>query len=273
MTSVLEKLLFLNTVLALVLFAIVWAICVRVDNYGFLDVTWTFSIGLLGLIDALLGTGDIERRLVFTAVGLTWSLRLGLYVFARVLHHHPTEDKRYRSLREQWRTPAAFFVFFELQAAIAVIFSAPFLIAAVTQNRPLTVLEWLGLGVAVVGIVGEAIADWQSQAFKKMKNLKKTILDTGLWRYSRHPNYFFEIVAWIGFAVAAAGFAWGWVALSCPLLITYFLLRVTGVPLTEKHSIETHGEEYRQYQRTTNRLIPWTPRKTDAQHVASDFRY
>jgi steroid 5-alpha reductase family enzyme len=176
-------------------------------------------------------------------------------------------------LREQWRTPAAFFVFFELQAAIAVIFSTPFLTAAVTQNRPLTVLEWLGLGVAVVGIIGEAIADWQSQAFKKVKNLKKKILDTGLWRYSRHPNYFFEIVAWIGFAVAAAGFAWGWVALSCPLLITYFLLRVTGVPLTEKHSIETHGEEYRQYQRTTNRLIPWTPRKTDAQHVASDFRY
>jgi steroid 5-alpha reductase family enzyme len=260
MTSALATLLAMNAVLALVLFAIVWAVCVHVKNYGFLDVTWTLSIGLLGLVDAMLGTGNTERRVLFTGVGLAWSLRLGLFVFARVLHHHPSEDKRYRSLREQWKTPAAFLVFFELQAVFAVIFAAPFLLAAVAPNAPIALIEWLGLGLAVVGIVGEAIADAQSQAFKRIRNANTRILDTGLWRYSRHPNYFFEIVVWIGFALAALALRWGWVALACPVLITYFLLRVTGVPLTEKHSIETHGDEYRQYQRKTNRLIPWFPR-------------
>ena len=256
-----ETLVLADTVIASVLFALVWAVCVRVKNYGFLDVTWTLSIGLLALIDGLVGTGDAERRTLFTCVALAWSLRLGLFVLARVLHHHPSEDKRYRSLREQWKTPLAFLVFFELQAVIAVIFSTPFLSAAVARDRPVALPEWLGLGVAVVGIVGEAVADWQSQAFKKKSHGgQHKVLDVGLWRYSRHPNYFFEIIAWVGFAIASASLPGGWVGIACPLLISYFLLRVTGVPLTEKHSVETHGDDYRRYQRTTSMLIPWLRR-------------
>jgi len=191
-------------------------------------------------------------------------LRLGLFVLVRVLRHHPSEDKRYRSLREQWKTPGAFLLFFELQAMVAVIFSAPFLLAAHAPDPHIAVLEWVGLAIAAVGVVGEAVADWQSQVFKRIKNARKKILDIGLWRYSRHPNYFFEIVTWVGFAVAALALPFGWVAIVCPVLISYFLLRVTGVPLTEKHSVEAHGEEYRQYQRTTSVLIPWV-RKSSAQ--------
>ena len=253
----------LDAVIAGVLFAVVWAICVRVRNDGFLDVTWTLSIGLLALIDGIAGSGTLQRRVAFTVVGLAWSLRLGLFVLARVLRHHPSEDKRYRSLREQWRTPGAFLLFFELQAVVALIFSAPFLSAAFAADAGLTGLEWLGLATAAVGIIGEAVADWQSDAFKRIKDSKKKILDVGLWRYSRHPNYFFEIIAWVGFAAAAWPLPLGWVALACPVLIAYFLLRVTGVPLTEKHSVETHGEDYRRYQRTTSMLIPW-PRRPSA---------
>jgi steroid 5-alpha reductase family enzyme len=250
----------IDTGIATALFAVVWAICLRLRNYGFLDVTWTLSIGLLALVDGLAGPGDVTRRLVFTSVGLAWSLRLGLFVLARVVRHHPTEDKRYRSLRERWKTPFAFLCFFELQALIAVVFSLPFLGAAFAPGQLIEPLEWLGLSIAAAGILGEAAADQQSQTFKRRIGAEKKVLDAGLWRYSRHPNYFFEILSWAGFALAALPYPMGWAALLCPLLIAYFLLRVTGVPLTEKHSLETHGDAYRDYQRRTNAIIPWPPK-------------
>ena len=251
------KLLCFEAALVVVLFAGAWLACFQVRNYSFLDVTWTLSIGLLALIDAVVGPAPLERRIVFATVGLAWSLRLGLFVLARVVRHHPAEDKRYRSLREQWRTPGAFLAFFELQAFIALLFSIPFLLAAFADDAQIAPLEWMGLGIAVIGIVGEALADAQAQAFKQRASSDKKILDIGLWRYSRHPNYFFEILTWIGFAVAAFDLPFGWMALLCPILISYFLLKVTGIPLTEKHSLETHGALYRDYQRRTSALIPW----------------
>lgn len=241
-------------------FAVMWFICFRIKNYGFLDVTWTLSIGVLAFIDGVAGSAPLERRILFTIVGLAWSLRLGLFVLARVFRHHPTEDKRYRSLREQWRSPGAFLAFFELQAFIALIFSVPFLTAAYAGNPDVSWLEWAGLSTATIGILGEALADAQAQSFKRRRRSTEKILDVGLWRYSRHPNYFFEIFTWIGFAFAAGGLPFGWTSLACPILIGYFLLRVTGIPLTEKHSLETHGDLYRDYQRRTSALIPW-PRK------------
>jgi len=247
-------------VIVAVLFAAMWALCVRVKNYGFLDVTWTLSIGLLAVIDGLYGSGSITRRVLFSALGAAWSLRLGLFVLARVLRHHPVEDKRYRSLRERWKTPGAFLAFFQLQALVALVFSAPFMAAAFAPDPQVGVLEWIGLLVVSVGIVGEAVADKQSEAFKRRTDAQRRILDLGLWRYSRHPNYFFEMVTWVGFALASLSLPWGWLAMACPVLIIYFLLQVTGVPLTEKHSLETHGEAYRDYQRRTNAVIPWRPR-------------
>ncbi len=246
-----------NAGFAATLFAVMWGVCVRVKNYGFLDVTWTFCIGLLALIDGVAGSGDVVRRVLFTTLGVVWSVRLGGFVLARVLRHHPTEDKRYRSLRESWKSPGEFLAFFELQALIAVIFSAPFLCASFAGDSHIAWLEWLGFGVAAIGIVGEAVADGQSEAFKRRPPAAKTILDVGLWRYSRHPNYFFEMLVWIGFALAALPLPLGWIAIACPVLIVYFLLRVTGIPLTEKHSLETHGQAYRDYQQRTSAFIPW----------------
>ncbi len=251
------SLLVVSTAITTILFALVWFICVRVVNYGFLDVTWTLSIGLLAFIDGVAGPGDSTRRALFCALGIAWSLRLGLFVLARVARHHPIEDKRYASLRERWRSPGAFLVFFELQALIAVVFSAPFLIAAFASSPQLQLLEWLGLSVVAVGILGEAIADWQANAFKQRSGSGAKLLQIGLWRYSRHPNYFFESVVWIGFALASLPLAHGWVVMACPVLILYFLLRVTGIPLTEKHSLEAHGDAYRDYQRSTSAFVPW----------------
>jgi steroid 5-alpha reductase family enzyme len=254
------SLVLVGTVAAAIIFAVVWYVCVRIRNYGFLDVTWTLSVGLLALIDGVTATGNPMRRALFTAVAVAWSLRLGVFVLLRVVREHPREDKRYVTLRQRWPSPLAFLVFFELQALIAVIFSVPFLLADVDPNPHIGPLEWIGLAVAAVGIVGESVADAQASAFKRQASGARRVLDVGLWRYSRHPNYFFEAVVWIGVALAALGLPHGWLAIAAPLLILYFLLRVTGIPLTEKHSLETHGQAYRDYQQRTSAFIPWQPK-------------
>jgi steroid 5-alpha reductase family enzyme len=255
------ELLTIGLAVALVAFALVWVISVRVDNYGFLDAIWSLSVAILAPIYAVLGDGDPVRRLSFALIGMAWSLRLGLYILIRVWRHHPQEDKRYRTLRDRWPGPGRFLLFFELQALIAVLFSLPFLLASVNARPGLGALEWAGLAIALAGITGEAIADWQAQRFKSDPANKPRVVNVGLWRYSRHPNYFFESVVWWGFFIAALDSPYGWVTLACPLLMLYLLLNVTGIPLTEKHSLESRGDVYREYQRTTSRFVPWFPGK------------
>jgi len=253
----------LGLAISLIVFGLGWVVCARIRNYGFLDVFWTLSIGALASLYSLLGSGTLLRRGAFAAAALVWSLRLGIYIALRVGKSHPREDPRYRSLRERWGDTWGFLLFFELQAVIAFIFSMPFLLASMNGAPQLGIWEVVGLGLALAATAGETLADYQAQRFKNARSEqrgKNAILDTGLWRYSRHPNYFFESLVWWGFSLAAFGFPWGWTTLLCPILMLYFLLRVTGIPLTEKHSLESHGEAYRSYQRRTNRFIPGLPR-------------
>ena len=131
---------------------------------------------------------------------------------------------------------------------VAVLFSVPFAMASVSQAPRMRWLEWAGLGLALCATAGESIADRQAQAFKRIHvGDRSSVLNVGLWRYSRHPNYFFESLVWWGFFVAALDFPYGWTTAVCPFLMLYFLLRVTGIPLTEKHSLESRGEAYREY--------------------------
>jgi len=250
------NLLSIGLAVAVVAFALVWWVCVRIDNYGFLDAIWSLSVAILAPIYAILGSGDPSRKTAFTAVGVAWSLRLGLYILIRVWRHHPQEDKRYRTLREKWPGPGRFLLFFELQAVIAVLFSLPFLLAALNPRPDLGVFEVAALALTVAAIIGEATADWQAQRFKKNPANAQAVVNVGLWRYSRHPNYFFESLVWWGFFLAALESPYGWVTVVCPLLMLYLLLQVTGIPLTEKHSLESRGAAYREYQRTTSRFIP-----------------
>lgn len=254
------ELLAVGACVTLIAFTLVWAICVRIGNYGFLDAIWSLSVAFLAPLYALIGAGNPARKLAFTAVGMAWSLRLGLYILLRVWRHHPQEDKRYRTLREQWPGPLRFLLFFELQALIAVLFSLPFLLAAINPQPELGALELAGLALALCATAGEALADWQAQRFKRDPGHRALVVNVGLWRYSRHPNYFFESLVWWGFCIAALSSPHGWITLACPVLMLFFLLRVTGIPLTEKHSLESRGDAYREYQRTTSRFIPWFPK-------------
>ncbi len=243
-------------VIACVAFAITWALSVRIRNYGLLDVAFALGVAILAPLYALASPGAGLRKWIFTAIGVVWSIRLGVYILLRVLRHHPLEDPRYRTLRERWPSPLHFLGFFQLQAMLVVFFSVPFLITAWNTEPGVTALEAAGLLLTTLAVCGEALADWQMQRFKR-RATPEAVCDVGLWRYSRHPNYFFESLVWWGCFLVALPAPWGWVTLACPLLMLYFLFRVTGIPLTEAHALERKGAAYREYQRTTSAFVPW----------------
>lgn len=251
-------------------FAVLWAICVRVKNYSFLDAAWSYGVAVLAPIYAWAGPGHPGRKLAFTVLGAAWSLRLGTYILLRVLRHHPAEDVRYAALRQRWPGPGLFLLFFELQALTVVVFSIPFLLAA-WRTTPLRGFDLAGLALAALALAGESLADRQMNRFKARERSGRSpsgeggaaqraaasVCQEGLWRYSRHPNYFFEFLFWCGVCLASLGQPRGWITLACPALIYYFLARVTGIPLTEEYAVKSKGDAYRDYQRTTSAFVPW----------------
>jgi len=247
---------------AAVAFFLVWLISTRVKNYGFLDVIWSYSVAFLAPFYALTGPGPPLRKWLFALVGMAWSLRLGTYILRRVLRHHPHEDVRYTSLRERWPGPFMFLLFFEIQAIIAVTFGLPFLFASFNDAPQLHLLEIAGLALSALSLAGEATADLQMSRFKADPANKGKVCESGLWTCSRHPNYFFEFLVWCGFFVAALPQPHGWISFVCPLMMFHFLYKVTGIPLTEKHSLASKGDAYRDYQRRVSAFIPWFPKKT-----------
>lgn len=238
-------------------FAVTWAISVRIRNYGLLDVAFSYGVAILAPMYAWFGPGDPLRTWAFTAVGVGWSLRLGTYILVRVLTHHPAEDVRYQTLRARWPGPLQFLGFFELQAALVVVFSLPFLFVAFNPSPTHSALEFIGVAIAAAAVLGETMADLQLRAFKRAPASRGRVCDVGLWRYSRHPNYFFESMVWWGAFLVALPAPWGWVTMACPLLMLYFLLKVTGIPLTEEYAVKSKGAAYREYQRTTSVFVPW----------------
>ncbi len=251
------KLLVVGLAITMTYFAVTWAISVRIRNYGLLDVAFSYGVAILAPMYAWFGPGLPVRKWVFAGIGMVWSIRLGTHILLRVLKQHPAEDARYLTLRARWPGPWQFLGFFQLQAGLAVIFSLPFLFTAFNPAPALSWLEVAGMVLAAVAVLGETIADRQLQTFKRDAANRGKVCDVGLWRYSRHPNYFFESMVWWGAFFVALASPWGWVTIACPLLMLYFLFNVTGIPLTEEYAVKSKPDAYREYQRTTSAFVPW----------------
>jgi steroid 5-alpha reductase family enzyme len=246
------------------LMALLWLLQLRTCNAGIVDVGWAFSLGALAVFDALVAPGGAPHRLLVGILGGIWGFRLAWHLlFDRVLGH--PEEGRYVTLRKNWgrSADAKLFLFFEAQALLAAILSLPFLIAASRPGDTLGVVELVGAALWIAGIVGESVADRQLARFKRDPYNRGRVCDIGLWRTSRHPNYFFEWVIWCGFAALGLTAQAGWLALSGPAIILFFLLRVTGIPPTEAQSLKSRGEAYREYQRTTSAFVPWFPKRSN----------
>lgn len=248
-------------------FCLAWAWARKIDNYSLVDAVWAFGIGLIGCWWLISASDFREAKHWIAALMLgLWSVRLGWHLQRRIRHSYPEEDARYGKLRETWKgkVAKAFFWFFQAQALSAALLALPFLLIAADPNSSWSAWESAGLVLALVGISGEALADSQMSRFKSLNSDKKAICREGFWRFSRHPNYFFESVIWIGFYIYACGSHSGWSMIYAPAIIIFLLVKVTGIPPTEASALARKGDAYREYQETTSPLIPWPPlrRKT-----------
>lgn len=241
----------------------VWVVSRRVKNAGIVDVAWAGLFALLAAIDAVLSTsGDPLRRAIAASMMGLWSLRLALHLGRRVLGDLGHEEPRYAELRRSWGAAAErkMFGFFLFQGLTNALLSVPVLIACANPRPGLSPIEIAGIALWLIAVCGETIADRQLRRFKADPANRGRVCKEGLWRYSRHPNYFFEWLVWVAFFLFALGSPRGWIAAYCPLLMFWFLYKVTGIPATEAHSVASRGEEYREYQRTTSAFVPLPPR-------------
>lgn len=233
------------------------------NNYSVVDAVWALSFFVTGGFYALLGDGLLERKLLMLVCISIWSLRLGLFLSKRIASHHPTEDSRYVELRKGYgdHVERGFFWFFQYQAYSVVLLSSPFLFMALNANPQMAPLEYIGAVLFLICLTGEGIADHQANVFKTNPANKNKVCNVGLWRYSRHPNYFFESCIWFSFFIMAYSSPNGLYSIFSPLLILFLLLKVTGVPMSESQSLKNRGEAYREYQKKTSMFVPWFPKK------------
>lgn len=231
----------------------------RHENIGVVDVIWAKGVAVAGLLLAVLGEGAPWPRALLGLLAGLWGVRLALHLWRRV--RREDEDGRYRYLRSHWHGhQGKIFGFFMAQALLVVLFALPFL--AVAANPRLDGLGWQIAAVAVwlLSVGGETLADRQLARFRADPANKGRTCRQGLWRYSRHPNYFFEWLHWFSYVLLAVGSPLWWLAWSGPLLMYLFLRYLSGVPYTEKQALRSRGEDYRDYQRTTPMFFPWFPR-------------
>lgn len=245
-------------VLAL-LMSTLWVIQRRTHNAGIVDIAWSFGVGLMGVWLAFIAEGDMPRRIIVGVLAAAWSLRLGFYLLKRVTSE--SEDGRYRMLRDKWgdKTQLLMFAFFQIQAAWAVMFALPMWAAASNPEQGIQWYDLAGAMVLVIAVAGESVADAQLNRFRNRPGSEGKVCKEGLWRYSRHPNYFFEWLGWWAYVLIAIASPYWYVALAGPVVMYLFISYVTGIPPTEKRALHSRGDAYREYQRTTNALFPGPP--------------
>lgn len=254
---------------AVAMMGIVTVVSNRINNAGFVDVMWGFTLAILPWIYSWLSYGYWARELIIGGTLSLASARLCYHLWRRFMLEHPKEDARYHALRKNWQDRGFskdwieffFFWVFQCQALLIAILSFPMAIAMQNASPQIMWQEWLGLGIWAIGFVGETIADEQLRDFKRWPSNAKKVCQSGLWRFSRHPNYFFQWLMWVAYWVMASATVTGVYTVFVPIIMFIFLTKYTGVAATEAHAIESRGSAYLAYQQTTSPFFPWFPKK------------
>jgi steroid 5-alpha reductase family enzyme len=248
-----------------ILMAGAWVVQQRTGNSGWVDTIWTFSLGLVGAGSALwpvAGSAPNGRQWLVAALVTIWSLRLGLHIAVRT--SAITDDPRYAAFAREWGvdSPRKMFVFLQNQGfgSIPLVFSI--FVAARFPSDLLRPRDYLAALILLSGIAGEALADAQLKRFRERPANQGRVCDVGLWRWSRHPNYFFEWLGWLAYPVIAISpdYGWGWATLLAPAFMYWILVYVTGIPPLEEQMLRSRGERYRDYQSRTSIFFPLPPR-------------
>ena len=249
-----------------ILMAGAWLVQQRSGNSGWVDTIWTFALGLVGAAAALWpidGAAPNARQWLVAALVALWSLRLGLHIAIRTAGI--TDDPRYAAFAKEWGldAPWRMFVFLQNQALGTIPLAFAIFVAARVPFDALRLQDYLGALILLTGIAGEALADAELKRFRQDPANRGRVCDAGLWRWSRHPNYFFEWFGWLAYPLIAIDlsgqYVWGWLAILGPLFMYWLLVHVTGVPPLEEHMLETRGKAFRAYQQKTNAFFPGPP--------------
>ncbi|MEO8003512.1 MAG: DUF1295 domain-containing protein [Betaproteobacteria bacterium] len=242
----------------LVLAVATWVVSLIKRDASIVDSMWSILILSAGIVYAILLPDGGTRAVIVLILAALWATRLTAYITWR--NWGEAEDHRYQAIRQRNEPGYALksvYLVFGLQAVLAWIVSMSLLATAAT-SRPLSWMDAPGVALVLFGILFEATGDWQLARFKSEPANRGNVMDRGLWRYTRHPNYFGEFCAWWGFYLLAA-MGGGWWTIVSPLLMSVLLLKVSGVSLLEK-DIGERRPGYREYVARTNAFIPGSPK-------------
>jgi steroid 5-alpha reductase family enzyme len=232
---------------------------IRHDN-SIADVAWGPGFILVAWTTLFLSGYFTPRQLIAGILILIWGLRLAVRIYLR--NRGKGEDVRYRQWRERWGKSfivRSYLQVFMLQGFILLLNISPVLVINTYDSGNLGFLDLLGVILWVMGFFFESLSDWQLDQFTKDPSSRGKIMDRGLWRYSRHPNYFGEVTMWWGLYVLALSVPWGWISIIGPLTITATILFVSGVPMTEK--LMESNPAFAVYKKRTSVFIPWFPKE------------
>ena len=261
MTDTLQ--LFLAGLIAISLYmGVVWILSLLMRNAGIVDVAWSFGFTFLAGLYAFLSPPQLPADAVLLCMYVISSLRLTWHLTARFLRWFPEEDARYAALREQMGDSAdmKMLVVFLFQGAVLALFTAPLVVSLTDGRAELDMFATIAIVVWFIALSGETLADQQLANFASDPQNRQKTCQLGLWRYSRHPNYFFEWLSSVSFALYVTGSPYGLLAWSSPALLLHLLFNVTGIKPSEAHSLKTRPD-YAEYARRTSVFVPWPRRK------------
>ncbi len=256
------QLFLLGGLAILLMMTALWLVSVAATDASLVDIFWGPGFGLAALTYFALSEGWAGRKLLSLALTLVWGLRLGLHLYRR--NRGKGEDDRYRRFRQHYGPErygwVSFFQVFLLQGALMWLISAPLLVAQLSPTpSAFTLFDALGSLMWLIGFAFETIGDWQLAQFKANPANYGKVLKAGLWRYTRHPNCFGDACIWWGLWLIACSSPWGWITVFAPALMTFLLVRVSGVALLEQNLAQRPG--YREYIESTSTFFPWPPKR------------
>lgn len=249
-----------TTVIVLLYFFIffVWATVLK--NNSIVDFGWGPGFVLAGWYSFIRGGHYTVSGWLVTGLVTVWGLRLFWHIFRR--NWGKPEDFRYANWRQEWGkwvVPRAFVQVFMLQAILLILIAYPFVLINSMDRTGWQLVSYAGILVWALGFFFEVVGDWQLEQFKKNPQNKGKIITRGLWRYTRHPNYFGEATLWWGIFLIALGAGLPWWTVFSPVLITWLLVFVSGVPMLEKKY--KNRSDFQAYAAKTNKFIPWFPKR------------
>lgn len=251
------KIIFI-TIFSIYFYMSAWFLyALRIKNNSVADIAWGLGFILVALETLVLNSLYLPQQILATTLVIIWGTRLSSHIYMR--NRNKPEDARYAAWRAQWGQHVvirSYLQIFMLQGFILLLISAPIVLINTSNTGAITLYTIIGMLVWIIGFVFESVADYQLRQFLLNPANRGKIMKSGLWHYSRHPNYFGETLMWWGIFIIALSVPYGYFTIVSPIMITYLLLYVSGVPLLENKM--RNNPEFQQYMKETSVFIPWS---------------